>query len=67
MTITGKFIDMAHHFMLRRFHPLDLSLKLRGRNGAFSTLCNSCEFACQKTVLKTFHGTGYLHSKDGVV
>ena len=28
---------------------------------------HSCVFACQQRVLKTFHGTGYLRSGDGVV
>ena len=31
------------------------------------TLCQSCWFACEQRVLKTFAGSGYLHSENGVV
>ena len=34
------------------------------RDGGLSTLCHSCEFTCQKRVLKTFSRHDYLHSKD---
>ena len=44
-----------------------LTLGLMGRDGDLSTLCHSCRFACQQTVLKTFPGSGYLHLEDGVV
>ena len=44
-----------------------MTLRLIGRDGGLSTLYQSCEFACQQTVLKTFSGAGYLRSKDGVV
>ena len=37
------------------------------RDGALSTLCHSCGFACQQSVLKTFRGPDCLHSEDGVV
>ena len=46
---------------------IPLALGLIGRDGGVSTLCHSCEFACQQSVLKTFPGPGYLHSEDGVV
>ena len=32
-----------------------------------SNPCHSCGFACQKRVLKTFPGPGYLRSEDGIV
>ena len=44
-----------------------LTLELIGRDGALSNLCHGCGFACQKKVLKTFLGPGYLRSEDGVV
>ena len=45
---------MAHHFILLRLNPFDLSLALIGRDGGLSTLCHSCGFTCQQRVLKTF-------------
>ena len=36
-------------------------------DGGLRTLCHSCGFACQKRVLKTFPGLGYLRSEYGVV
>ena len=38
-----------------------------GRASGLSTLCHSCGFASQQTVLKTFSGPGYFRSEDGVV
>ena len=38
-----------------------------GKDGGLSNLCHSYGFACQQRVLKTFHGTGYHCSEDGVV
>ena len=67
MSLTGKFVYMAYHFILLRLNPFDLSLGLIGRDGGLSTLCHGCEFACQQRVLKTFPGPGYLHSEDEVV
>ena len=67
MSLTGKFVYMAHHFILVWVNPFDLSLGLIGRDGVLSTLCHSCGCACQQRVVKTFPGPGYLHSKDGVV
>ena len=67
MSLTGKFVHMAHHFILLWLNPFDLSLRLIGRDGGSSTLCHSCGFTCQQRVLKTFPGPGYLHSEDGVV
>ena len=58
---------MAHHFILLRLNPFDLSLGLIGRDGGLSTLCHNSGFACQQRVPKTFPGSGYLHSVDGVV
>ena len=44
-----------------------LTLGLIRRDGGLRTLGHGCGFACQKRVIKTFHGTGYLHSEDGIV
>ena len=49
------------------YGSIPLALGLMGRDGGLSTLCHSCGFACQQRVLKTFPGSGYLHSEDGVV
>ena len=65
MSLTGKFVYVAHH--LSCCGSIPLTLGLIGMDGGLSTLCHSCGFACQQRVLKTFPGSGYLHSKDGVV
>ena len=44
-----------------------LGLGLIVRDVGLTTLCHNWGFACQRKVLKTFRGTGYLHSEDGVV
>ena len=44
---------MAHHFIMLRL-TIPLALGLIGKSGGLSTLCHSCGFACQQTVLKTF-------------
>ena len=44
-----------------------MTLRLIGRDGVLSTLCHSCRFSRQQSVLKTFPGRGYLHSEDWVV
>ena len=49
------------------YGPITLALGLIVIDGALSTLCESCEFACQQRVLKTFPGSGYIHSEDSVV
>ena len=59
-------------WLLRRkeipgYGSIPLALGLMGRDGGLSTLCHSCEFACQQMVLKTFPGPGYSRSEDGVV
>ena len=46
---------------------IPLALRLIGRDGVFSILCRSCEFACQKRVLKMFPVPAYLCSEDGEV
>ena len=33
-------------------------------DSVLSNLCHNCGFACQKRVLKMFHGTGYPRSND---
>ena len=58
---------MAHHFILLRLNPFDVSLGLIGGDSGLSTLCHSCGFACQHSVVKTVPSRGYLHSEDGVL
>ena len=48
------------------FDSFLLALGLTGRNGGFRTLCHSCWFACQQSVLKTFPGPGYLRSRKEI-
>ena len=36
-------------------------------DGRFSTLCHLCGFTCKQRVQKTFPGSSYLYSEDGVV
>ena len=49
------------------YGSLALAFGLIVGDGGLSTLCHSCRFPCQQSVLKTFLGTGYLHFEDGVV
>ena len=58
MSLTGQFVYMAHHFILVRLNPFNVSLELIGREGCLSTLCHSCGFCCQPRVLKTFPDHG---------
>ena len=67
MALTGKLVDMAHHFILLRLNPFDLRVGREGWLFEHSALCHSFGFASQQRVLKTFPGPGYLRSKDGVV
>ena len=46
---------------------IPLALGLTEKDGGLSILCWTCGFGCQERVLKRFPGTGYLHSKDGLV
>ena len=36
------------------------------RDGALSTLCCSCRFACQQKMLKTFRVSDFLRYEDGI-
>ena len=65
MALTGKYVYMAHHFILLLLNPF--TLMLIETNGDLSTLCHSCLFTCQQGVLKLFPGPVYFCSKDGVV
>ena len=56
------------------YSSIPLTLGLIGGDNGLSTLCHSCEFACQRRVLKTFPALGHLRSflalgisEDGVV
>ena len=51
------YIYMAHYFALLRLNPCAL---WQLRESGLSSLCHSCEFACQQRMLKTFHAPGYL-------
>ena len=48
------------------YGPITLALGLIVWDGGLSTLCDSCGFACQHRVLKTFLGLRFLPSDDGV-
>ena len=49
------------------YGSIPLTLGLIRRDGGLRTLCQSCGFACQQGVLKTFPGTTSLCSEDVVV
>ena len=49
------------------YGSIPLALVLIVRAGGLSTLFHSCGFPCQQGLLKMFPGTGFLHSKDGLV
>ena len=65
ITFIGKFVNIAHHFILLQLSFLTLVL-IRG-NGCLSSLCHIYGFHYQETVIKTFPGTGYLYSDDGII
>ena len=46
ITFTGKFVYMAHHFILLWLHPV--AVMLIERDAGLSTLCHSCGSACQR-------------------
>ena len=58
MAFTGKFVYIWLTIS-SCYGSIPLTLGLIGRDGGLSTLCNSCGFACQQRVLKTFPGPGY--------
>ena len=55
--------------MARGMKKIDTKLILQFIRYKFddSILCHSCEFDYQQRVLRTFPGSGYLRSEDGVV
>ena len=55
---------IAHHFILLRLNPFDLSLI--GKHGGLSTLCHKCGFDYLQRVLKKSPCPGYLCSEDKV-
>ena len=65
MTSIGKFVYMAHHFLLLLLNPFGLSVDREWL--WFEHSLPSLRLACQERVLKTFPGSGYLLSEDGVV
>ena len=62
---TGKFVDMAHYFLLLQSIPLPFGL-IEDDDG-LSALCHGDGFACHQRVLKMFPGPGYLISDDWIV
>ena len=65
MTSTGNFYIWLTISSCYGSIPLVFGLIVR--DGALSTLCHSCGFACQQTVLNTFRGPDCLNSEHGVV
>ena len=67
MAFTGKFVYMAHHFIMLRLNPFGLTVDREGwwfeHSVSWLRVCLSAEGV--KNV--TFPGPGYLRSKDGVV
>ena len=53
------YIYMAHYFALLR---LNLCALWQLRESGLSSLCHSCEFACQQRILKTFLDLRHLRS-----
>ena len=65
MTSTGKFLRLAHHFILLRLNLFGIGVDREG--WWFSTLCHSCGLAFWQSVLKALPASGYLHFEDRVV
>lgn len=57
-------IYITPHFILPRLSSLGW---LIGRNDGLNNMCHIGGFPCQKRMLKTFPGPGYLLSEDGTV
>ena len=49
------------------YGSIPLGLGLIPRGGGLSTLCHSCGLAFQQRMVKSFCGSSYLHSEDGVI
>ena len=65
MTATGKFLCMAHRFMLLWLNPFGLSVD---SEGWWLEHCMSyLRVGLSARVLKTFPGLGYFNSEVGVV
>ena len=63
---TGKFVCIK--FTLSSCNAsISLSLMLIGRGDGLNSLCHSCDFDCQQSVLKRFPGPANLCSENGVV
>ena len=54
------------HTISSCYRSIPLALVLIVRDGGLSALCHSCGLDFQQRVLKTFPGSGYLHSLDRV-
>ena len=63
--LAGKFVYMAHHFIVLRLNPFVLRVDREGwefeKSVSYLQVCLSAEGA------EKYPGPGYLHSKDGVV
>ena len=55
------------HIISSCYSSIPLALGSIGRDDGLSTLCHSCEFACQQRVLKMLPGPRCPRSEDGVV
>ena len=64
MAFMGKFVYIGHHFILPRHNAFGLVVD---RKGWWFEQSVSCGFDYQQGMLKMFLGSGYFHSKDGVV
>ena len=62
---TGKFVYIAHHYILLQLIPL--TLVMIERDGGLITLCHSWWFDYQQRELKTFPNHDYLHSNQKVM
>ena len=53
--------------VLSCYCSIPLALELFWPNGGLSTLCDSCGFPGQQRMLKTFSGSSYLPSENGII
>ena len=54
MSITGKFVYMAHHLILLRLNLFKLRLALIGRDSGLRTLCLFAGFLVRRRCWKRF-------------
>ena len=66
MAFTGKFVYVAHHLILLRFIPFGIGVARSGWYVEYSLLW-LCIWLSTGGAKKTFRGSRYFHSKEGVV